>query len=156
MTMTKLDIELSGLKVNYEGPSDFLNEGLVALCEKLSALDLPEVTANTISAPVKVSGVVPKLSTTDIAVKLSSKSGSDLVMAAAAFLRFVKGQEDFKRSDILAEMKSAKSFYKQTYSNNLSKSLEGLVKGGRLSNPGTDKYALPHSEENSLGATLGV
>lgn len=155
MEITKLNIEMKGLKVSYEGPSDFLNNGLVALCEQLSGLEMPVVEQPGLSDPIGSKVGVVKMSTTDLAVKLSSKSGSDLVMAAAAHLRFCKGREDFKRSEILAEMKSAKSFYKQTYSNNLSKSLEGLVKGGKLSNPATETYALPHAEEESLRGHLG-
>ena len=156
MEITKLNIEMKGLKVSYEGPSNFLNDGLVMLCEQLSGLEMPEVEQSASGDHVEAKGGSLKMSTTDVAVKLASKSGSDLVMAAAAHLRFSKGREDFKRGDLLAEMKSAKSFYKQTYSNNLSKSLEGLVKGGRLSNPATDTYALPHAEEESIRGLLGL
>lgn len=156
MEVTKLNVEMKGLKISYEGPSGFLNDGLVDLCERLSGLDLPAAAMEAeVGAPGSVISPV-KMSTTDMAVKMSSKSGTDLVMAAAAHLRFTKGREDFKRSEILAEMKTAKSFYKQTYSNNLSKSLDGLVKGGRLSNPSTDTYALPHAEEESLRGSLGL
>ncbi|MEM0948870.1 MAG: hypothetical protein AAGK37_15830 [Pseudomonadota bacterium] len=156
MTTTKLNIEMSGLKVSFEGPTEFLDEKLAEVCEKLSSLGLPSVDGQGEVAPRLTEIQEVKMSTTDIAVKLTSKSGPDLIMAAAAHLRFVKRLEDFKRGELLAEMKSAKSFYRQTYSNNLSKSLEGLVKGGRLSNPATETYALPHTEEEGLRAKLDL
>jgi hypothetical protein len=53
-------------------------------------------------------------------------------------------------------MKSAKGFYKQTYNNNLSKSLDGLMKSGRLSSPSAETYALPHTEEETLHGLLGI
>ncbi len=161
MGEAKIELKLKGVEVFYQGPSEYLGTSLKTLCEDLLALDAPELNsadagkseANE-SEPNEPKNV--KLSTTDIAVELGSKTGPELVMAAAAHLRFSKDKDEFSRSELLTEMKSAKSFFKTTYRNNLSKSLDGLVKSKRLSNPGTDKYALPHSEEVKLSNALDI
>lgn len=77
-------------------------------------------------------------------------------MCAAACLTFFEGKEEFKRADLLAEMKTAKAFYKQTYSNNLSKALEILVRSNRLSAAASETYVLPHGERETLGSQLGL
>jgi len=159
MESAKIALEYKSLKISYEGPSSFVGSEFVALCEQLVSLEVPafdQVKEVSASIGKAESGNETKLSTTDIAVKLSVKSGSDMVMAAAAHLLFFAGRGDFKRSEILSEMKAAKSFYKQTYSNNLTKYLDGLVKSARLSNPSADTYAIPHAEGEALRVSLGI
>lgn len=159
MENVSLKIELGPLSVDYSGPVNFLEDGLAKFCKEILELDVPagapfedgdnakpavDVTSNRL------------LSTSDIAAKLGSKSGSDLVMCAAASLTFSQNRETFKRAELLAEMKLAKAFYKQTYSNNLSKSLDTLIRSNRLSSSGHETYVLPHQERESLTAQLGV
>ena len=157
MDTAKLSIKLGALEVVYEGQQTFIESGLMDIVERLASMDIQDVApANSISqgshAQTTEGGntatlnVATRLSTTDFAVKMSAKSGSDLVMAAAAYLHHTKGSEDFRRSDLLNAMKGAKAFYKTSYGSNLSKSLEMLTKSGRLQNPGSETYALPYSE----------
>lgn len=162
MTEAKLKLEMQGIRISYDGPADFLGGSLVEVCKELLELEASEIQRTHVeiveptAAPQADAKKNSRMSTTDISVKLGVKSGSELVMAAAAQLRLTQGKEEFTRSELLKEMKSAKSFYKQTHSNNLSKSLEVLVKGSRLSSPGAEKYALPHNEETALRSTLGL
>lgn len=151
MPEVKLNIKLGALEVQFEGAEGYAEEHLLAIIERLSQLDIQDVVPIVQDAgPVKSEGSVSsstvRLSTSDIAVRLGAKSGTDLVMAAAAYLYLTEGKEEFRRSDILTAMKSAKAFYKATYSGNLSKSLETLMKAGRLSAPGQDTFALPYAE----------
>ncbi|UPH72134.1 hypothetical protein LGT41_0004735 [Abyssibius alkaniclasticus] len=154
MENLRLSLKLGALEVEYEGPSSFAEERLMGIISELSELNIPDVAqagppTSAMSGPTQtpqISDSRPKLSTSDFAVKMGAKSGSDLTMAAAASLHHTRGLEDFRRSDILNEMKGAKAFFKASYGSNLSKSLEMLVKTGRLQNPRADTYALPYAE----------
>jgi hypothetical protein len=95
-----------------------------------------------------------EMTTNTIATKLNSKSGADLVLAACAHLNLVKGQDSFKRANVLGEMKLASNFYKQTFNNNLSKSLKSLVKNGKLLETAQDTYALDSKEKARLESVL--
>lgn len=160
MENIKLHLEFGPLRLDFEGPSEFVNEGLSDFIKCISDLEIQDmvlsVPADGGVSVANVSGAAdaPKLSTTDFAVKMGAKSGSDLVMAAAAFLHHTRGIEEFRRGDLLDSMKSAKAFYKASYGGNLSKSLEVLVKSGRLQNPKSDTYALPYPEIESTKRLL--
>lgn len=154
MTNAKIHIKLGPLEVNCEASEEFISVHLFNIMEAISQLEVQDVGGP--AALGEQSGNIDtehanrtKLSTTDFAVKMGVKSGSDLVMAAAAHLHHTLGQEEFRRGDILSHMKSAKAFYRTSYGSNLSKSLDMLVKSGRLGNPRPDHYALPYSEIES-------
>lgn len=165
MAEIKISLKLGQFELEFDGPEEFVKDGLTGLIECVSSLGLQDIAAASVSAPATGQSEItsagapvgvssPKLSTTDFAAKLSVKSGTDLVMAAAAHLHLIRGLEDFRRGDILTEMRSAKAFYKLSYGSNLSKSLETLVKSGRLQNPRSDTYALPYNEAISLKRLL--
>lgn len=159
MDAIKLSLKLGVLEVDYEGPENFAATSLLPLMEGLTELNIPDIA---VVSPSDGDAVMPrdadsppakstaKLSTTDFAVRMGSKSGSDLAMAAAAYLHLTMGMEDFRRHDILGAMKGAKQFYKASYGGNLTKSLDMLTKTGRLQNPGSETYALPYSEAESM------
>jgi hypothetical protein len=157
MDTAKLSIKLGALELVYEGSQDFIEDGLLDIIERLASLEIPDVapsvtTLHPVSsepgraAPTLAPAPMSRLSTSDFAVKMSVKTGTDLAMAAAAYLHHTRGSEEFRRLDLLNAMKSAKAFYKASYGSNLSKSLETLTKSGRLQNPGTETYALPYAE----------
>lgn len=157
MDTAKLSIKLGALELIYEGNQDFIEDGLIDMIERLSSLEIPDVAPSpaalhTVSSEAgrttqtSAQGPSSRLSTSDFAVKMGVKTGTDLAMAAAAYLHHTRGSEEFRRTDLLTAMKSAKAFYKASYGSNLSKSLETLTKGGRLQNPGTETYALPYAE----------
>ena len=155
MADVKLSLKFGALEVECQGSEDFVGTHLIELIERVSRVELPDVVvleapSGEEAAPAVAAGgpseVVSRLSTTDFAVKIGAKSGSDLVMAAAAYLHHTRGMEEFRRSDLLNEMKAAKAFYRASYGSNLSKSLDMLTKTGRLQNPRADTYALPYSE----------
>lgn len=155
----KLTIRLGALEISYEGAEQFARQDLVDIMEQLVALKIPDMAPPSPDLATKGGPVDPhpvalaansRLSTTDFAARLSVKSGTDLVMAAAAHLHLTRGMEDFRRADILNEMKAAKAFYRQSYGGNLTKSLDTLVKSGRLQNPGSETYALPYNEAESM------
>ena len=158
MDNVKLSVRLGPLDLQYEGSESFAKTEISKIIEQLAGLDLQDVVTSGADYDPDVAGSAPQpptsiapsnLSATDFAVKMGARSGTDLVMAAAACLHHTRKVEEFRRSEILAEMKSAKAFYKSSYSGNLSKSLDLLVKSGRLQNPKADAYALPYQELES-------
>lgn len=93
-------------------------------------------------------------STNTIAAHLDAKSGPELVICAMAELELVQGRPSSSRTDILAEMKSATTYYKATMSSNLSGSLSRLVKDKRINQIAADTYALSANERKQLEAKV--
>lgn len=89
-------------------------------------------------------------STDTIATALDAKSGSDIVIAAAAHLHFARGKQKFTRQELTAEMRAAPAHFKESYVNNLSSYLAGLTKADRLRLVSADTYAISSKERQSL------
>lgn len=155
---SKIRIKIGAIEVEYEGSEAFLKTELPAFIKSISELQIspvresdPEQNGSN-NKPESVKNVI-QLSTKSIAAKLNVKSGRDLVVAAAAHLCFVKEKAKFTRKELLDEMKTATSYYKATYSNNLSMILSRLIKT-QLNEPSTDVYALTADTENDLRKKL--
>lgn len=106
------------------------------------------------NTPIIDTSVTLDLSTDTIANVLGAKSGSDLIMAAAANLYFVKGKQKFTRQELTAEMRTAPAHYKETFLNNLSKYLTALTRIDRLRLVASDTYAISSKERQELEAKL--
>jgi len=91
-----------------------------------------------------------------IAAKLNSKTGSDLVLAAAAYLKFTQGLDNFTRQQILEAMKEATGYYKGSMSNNLTKNLKSLVENSRLNGLANGKYSLTAQTEKELRVKIAA
>lgn len=158
----RMRLKLGAIEVEYEGSASFLKDGLVNLMQE---------AVNIYSANFqKIHGAAPSEqpsgqetanptssfdhSTNTIATHLGAKSGSDLAIAAAAHLTFVKKLDKFTRRDIDNQMKEATTHYSQNMSSNLTKSLNTLVKGKRLNQVGKDTYALSAAERNALESKI--
>lgn len=157
---SKIRIKMGPIEIEYEGSETFLKEELPELLAAVSNLykvsGLSEMTATT-EPPGEVSCVTPQFQATtgSIAAKLHSKTGSNLIMAAAARLTFVSGKDTFTRKELHNEMKTATAYYKSTYrGGNLSGYLNRLIKDGTLLEPSKDTYALSASMKSELGAKL--
>lgn len=157
---TKIKIRIGAIEIEYEGPEAFLKEELPALVTALATLhktavkDKLEQEEEHEETKDKKKGNVVQLSTNSIAAKLKVTSGSELVMAAAARLALGLGKATFSRKDITKEMKTATSYHKKTYLNNLTKSINGLVTGQKLLEQSQGIYALHAEERKRLEATL--
>src|SRR5688572_8721918 len=95
-----------------------------------------------------------QLTTNTIAAKLGAKTGSDLALAACAHLSLVKGVDSFQRKHILAEMKLATNFYKNTFGKNLSGCLKTLVNRSKILETTENTYALENKEKTRLEQPL--
>lgn len=162
---SKIKIKIGPIEIEYEGSEAFLKEELPALIaavsdlhNKSAASDYVELQesgdedagANPPSS--KVNGL--SLTTGSIAARLGASSGPELVLAAAARLTFFLGEETFTRAQITAEMKSAAAYYKQTYTKNLSGSLNRLVKEGKMFETSKGKYSVSASTRSSMESRL--
>lgn len=167
MTTSKIKIKLGAIEIEYEGSEIFLKEELPQLLSAVSdlyaksrdSLDFSSDKAGGNPAEAgtgtKPSGQSNLQATTgSIAAKLGVKSGSELIMAAAARLTLVLQTPIFPRSKISEEMKTASAYYRATYLKNLSFSLNVLVRDGKLNEPSQGNYALTAASLKELEQRL--
>lgn len=126
------------------------------LAQKLSVANAPNASAGRQQFGPVPNTNGPQLghSTDTVATLIGVKSGSDLILAAAAHLYFVQGKQKFTRQELTTEMRSALAHFKETYVNNLSTYLTGLTKADRLRLVGSHTYALSNKERQDLEAKL--
>lgn len=158
---SKIRIKLGAIEVEYEGSEAFLKEELPALLQAVSELYTksggtvapPEGNVAQPVVPVNGTGSL-EMTTASIASKLGVNSGPQLVLAAAAHLRFVKNLDKFPRRQLTEQMRSAASFFKESYVSNLSKTIKVLMKENKLNEPSQEVYALTHAAEQELRSRL--
>ena len=157
----KARIVADGIEIEVEGEELNVPDLFAQVAEARRALGpAPVVTVTSASGPqasssVQVSGArIANVSTNTIASQINASTGSDLVMAAMAHLTLVQGKDVAARREILDEMKSARTFYKETFSSNLSSYLDNLAKAKRLNLVARDTYALPNSERQNFDRML--
>lgn len=147
------------IEVEYEGTEAFLRDELPELLSAVSKLyydsgrPKPNGAAGStgVTPPAGLQGT-----TATIAAKLKCKPGvgRDLITAAAARLTFAANRESFTRADLLAEAKTASAYYKTTVNNNLTNTLDGLVKAGDFTEIAKGTYALSATKREALSASL--
>lgn len=161
--MSKIHIRMGDVEVEYEGSEEFLRDELPKLLSGVLELYRAETksplkgkgTDTPDTRPKPSNNGYSKLGTTKtIAAKLAVKSGSDLAIAAAARLSLGLDKETFSRAELLSEMKAATSYYKSSYNNNLSKTIQSLVSADRIRELSTDAYALSATELQDLETKL--
>lgn len=157
----RIRIKLGHVEIEYEGDSSFLKKELLETVKEILQLQksVPVGESPLPAAPAAAanSGGGGKFdhSTDTVSTLIGAKTGTDLVVAAAAHLYFVKGKEKFTRQEIIAEMRTAPSYFKESYVGNLTQSLITLTKGkDRLRLVSKDTYALSSKEKQDLEAKL--
>lgn len=162
MSDSKIQVKVGIVEFSGEGNQDWLAKQLDKILDKIPELLKIEVgdstnknsqNNNSGSGRSSGGGTISGLSVLNIAGKLSNKSGSDLVIIAAAFLHFVEGKTSFTRDDISSAMKKATGVYKDNYLSNLTKYLTQLEKNSTLLKSGTT-YSLSTSKANELNGIL--
>ncbi len=159
--VSKIRIRMGAIEIEYEGSEEFLRADLPELLSAVSELYHRSREAESdaeVDEDIQTrdaGGSSNHGTTTSIAAKLRCESGPDLALAAAARLVFSLKQETFSRQELNNEMKSARSYYKQNMTGNLSKILEGLMKAGKLNEVSRDTYALAQAEHSRIEALLG-
>ncbi len=161
---TRLRVKLGAAEIEYEGGTQFLKEEVMPKVDKI--LELVELRAD-LQRPIPIAQIngspnvlpssqvpVDDHSTSTIATLLDVKTTSELIIAAAAHLTLTQKKERFTRRDLLTEMKKASAFYKKSDRNNLTKTLEQLVKADRLRLSDGNTYALPAKTRHELEKML--
>ena len=156
---SKIKIKLGPVEVEYEGSEDFLKKELPELLSAISKLYRDSgITESERSEdiPATLGGIGQNVvvTTGTIAAKLKATTASDLALAAAARMIFGGGQESFTRDQLLKEMKTATSYFKKSYTSNLTKTLNSLVKSGKFVEIASNTYALSANTKSELGAQL--
>lgn len=158
---SKIRIKLGAIEVEYEGEHDFLEKDVLSLVR-----DLMEIAPSALPpAPNQQQmgggqgaqggqggGGTGTVST--YAAKLKVASGPNLILAALLQAAKVDGTTSLKRNGLLAAMKSAKAYYKTSYSNNLSTSLKNLVKAKDINEVAADEYAISPARMTALETQL--
>lgn len=158
---SRIRIKLGPIEVEFEGSEPFLKDELPALLNEVSKLykdNAASISDGASSPPVDEVNDKPDSqiqgTTGAFAGRLKVDSGQGLILAACAHLAFVKNKKSFARKEIIEEMKTATSYHKATYVNNLSKYLNGLVKDQKLNEVSKDTYALNISTLSDLEQRL--
>lgn len=157
MGESKIQFKVGIVEFSGEGHSDWLAKQLDKILEKVPNLLEIEVAPHRGAANDGASGGLkhgaPKLSIINVAGKLAAKSGSDLVIAAAAHMHFVEKKSTFSRDDITKKMKEATGYYKGSFQANLTTTLARLEGNSSLTKSG-GVYALHSNKVGELNALL--
>jgi len=94
-----------------------------------------------------------KGTTAAFAARLGAKTGPDLMLAAAGKLALVDSMDVFTREQLLAEMRTASTFYRESYRKNLTSYLTVMFRKD-LNEVSAGKYSLTQSTRESLEKTL--
>ena len=158
MSDSKIQVKVGIVEFSGEGNQDWLAKQLDKILEKVPELLKIEVAApnhtdNGTDGGAASNGNGKGLSLINIAGKLSCKSGSDLVIAACAYMHFSLNQKTFTRDDINGTMKKATGYYKNSISANLTTTLASLEKNNTLSKT-SNAYSFHVDKVNELNAVL--
>jgi hypothetical protein len=152
--ITKVRISADGVEVEVEGTNVSVPDLMMQMTEMRRALGpmpIPQaIAARNDGDASSPSGGAPMVSTNTIASLTDASTGSDLVMAAMAHITLVQRKDTATRREVLDEMRAAKTFYKDSYSGNLSAYLDTLAKGKRLNLVAKETYALPNAERQNF------
>ena len=154
---SKMRIKMGPLEIEYEGDEQFLKDELPDILERVAELykssniQLNNDNEDDIENNNK-DGV--QLTTSNIAVKLGSKSGPDIALSACANLGIVKGKSTFTRQEILDEMKTVTSTYKENMNKNLTRIIAKLIENDKLNEPQTGHFSLTEHQKNELRSKL--
>ena len=158
--ISKIRIKMGEIEVEYEGTESFLRDELPELLAAVSKLHHDSAGASGDRSKKVRNGGGPKEdlkgTTGTLAGKLSCKvgSGKELITAAAARLTFVLNKDSFTRAELLAEAKTATSYYKKGVANNLSNTLDGLVKSDDFTEIAKGTYSLSATKREELETRL--
>ena len=167
MSDSKIQVKVGIVEFSGEGNQDWLAKQLDKILDKVPELLKIEVgdPANknnqnnntggggSGSGSSVGSGTISGLSVLNIAGKLNSKSGSDVAIAAAAYLHFVEGKSVFSRDDLSSAMKKATGLYKGSMLANLTGTLAQLEKNGTF-NKSSNSYSIHTTKVSELNAIL--
>lgn len=159
MSDSKIQVKVGIVEFSGEGNQDWLAKQLDKILDKVPELlkievgDSSNKNNNNGGGSGSGGGTISGLSVLNIAGKLNSKSGSDVAIAAAAYLHFVEGKAVFSRDDLSSAMKKATGLYKGSMLANLTGTLAQLEKNGTF-NKSSNSYSIHATKVAELNALL--
>ncbi|OSQ44108.1 hypothetical protein [Thalassospira sp. MCCC 1A01428] len=160
MSNAKIRIKVGSMELDYEGEPSFLTEGIEALLTTMGDLagripkELPVLAEESDGVNFAVSTGNSTFSTNTLAAYLEVKTALELVICAISHLEIVQGKTASSRAEILAEMRSATTYFNGNMVGNLSKTLSSLTKGKRINQITKDTYSLSSSERKKIEAKV--
>lgn len=144
MSATKIRIKIGPIEVEYEGTEAFLKDELPAILSGIAQLHKASGGRHALGTGGNGDSdpTLTQTTTGSIAAKLNAKTGTEVALAAAAYLGLVQEKASFSRQELLDAMKTAAGRYKQSMAANFSKYLARLTKDGKLVSPGNEMYSL--------------
>lgn len=157
---SKIQIKVGIVEFSGEGDETWLAEQFDKMLAKVPELLKIEVSApnnTTTHGDINIESKSAEqtelnLSIINIAAKIDDDSGPGLATAAAAYLKLVQQKPTFSRDEILKTMKDAAGFYRDSYSGNLTRILQTLVKSDVLIQNSGQLYSLHRNKERDLHA----
>jgi hypothetical protein len=143
-----------------EGSEEFVAATLPKVMEEYAALrknppPTPAISAgHSQTTPMATAMPAVDASTNTIASMIDAKTGSDLALAAIAQIQLVQRKPSAGRRDILEEMKGAITFYRDSFSGNLTTSLDTLAKSKRINMIAKDTFSLANAERQRFERLL--
>ena len=167
MTTKCVKLKLGLAEVVIEGDQESLHDEALRLLDRM--VDMIPAQPDGVSPAVVLDATpsvqsvleAPNVGASDfdfsvdmIATHRGCSSATDVAESACVHLHFVGKKSEFDRKEILATMKEATSFYKDTMRGNLTVILNSLVKGGTLLSRSSGKYALSNSARTAAETSL--
>ena len=156
---SRIRIRVADVEVEFEGSEEFIRDQIPQLLEYVTKKEIHYNRSISIErnegTRTSMPGELEDISINSLAQKVNSESGSDLVVAAAAYLTFSKKKDEFDRKQILQTMKDASHYYKKNYGKNLSRYIRTAVKNGRLLEKASGRYSLSATARQELEGILG-
>lgn len=161
MESAKIRIKVGAVEVEYEGSEAFLRGDLADLITSLVELSSSVLPAE---APIEdgadqgpiATGDDFNASTNTIAAHTSARTAPELSMCALAHLELVQGQSKTTRDQIIAEMKSATSFFATNMTRNIKRELGILVKLKKINQVAVDTYALSAAKRSAFSGKIAA
>lgn len=159
--VTKIKIRMGDVEVEYEGSEEFLRDELKELLagvvelhrQKFEEDGSPDADGQDGNSGPRTGGLYQGTTNT-VCAKLSAKSGTDMIIAALSQRTLVQRIDASSRADILKEMQTAKSYYKQTYSKSLSQYLKSLLAADKIREVSKDMFSLSADELKRVRTVL--
>ena len=152
-------ISVGQVALEYEGDEAFFSKDVAAFVEtfleRTASMKSPSPQGEAgNSATPKGNGNGEKHSTNTVAKLLGAQTGPDLILAAVAKKILVDGEETVSRQTIMSEMRAATSYYKRTFTSNLSNYLDNLTRADSLRLISEGVYGLPAKMRETLSPKL--
>ncbi len=162
---SRLRIKFGLMELEYEGDAQFDSVSIKDIFSHLESLTVATPAFSPESAEPGGTGTaaakdpdggakIGTLHMNTVASRLGAASGSDLAVAAAAYLQIVLKKERFSRKDLLDAMKSATTYYNANMSSNLTKMLDTLITNKRINQLGQSDYSMTAGEMTAAETKL--